>query len=86
MNAGTQQSRLRFSLQHLMLLVALLSLWLTMVHYCGQLAVIMSSSLLGVLFVLAGMALRWPLVASVGAVLSLAGPLLLGMVAAMLNR
>lgn len=85
MDARTQPPRFRFSLLHLMLLVALISLWLSMIHYGGQLAVIFTSSLLGGLFLLMGMAFRLQIVAVIGGILLLAGPFLLGMAAAMLN-
>lgn len=85
MNAGTGQSRLRFQLKHLMLLVAAISLWLATIHYWGSLAVILTSSLMGVMFFLAGIAFRMRIVAVIGGILLFAGPFLLGLATAMLN-
>ncbi|HZL89274.1 MAG TPA: hypothetical protein VFB96_12925 [Pirellulaceae bacterium] len=85
MTHSVQQPRFRFSLLQLLLLVALISLWLAMVHYGGVLAVILTSSLIGGLLVLVGMVYRLRIVAVIGGVLLLAGPFLLGMAAAMLN-
>jgi hypothetical protein len=85
MNARPQPPRFRFSLLHLMLLMALISLWLSLIHYGGSHAVIFSSSLIGMVCVLVGMVFRLQIVAVMGGILLLAGPFLLGLAAAMLN-
>ena len=86
MNGGATRPRLQFSLMTMALAIALISVWLAMVHYGGQLAIILSSSLVGLLLLLVGIACQLRALAIFGGFFLLVGPFLLGAVAAMLNR
>ena len=85
MNGGVPKPRLQFSLMNLAIVIALMNVWLAMVYYGGQLAIILSSSLVGLLFLLMGIAYQFRTLSILGGILLLVGPFLLGLVAAMLN-
>ena len=83
MTRARTRPRLQFSLRDLACLVGGISVWLAVVHYWGALGVVLTSPLVGLLFFLLGTGVRSRTIAVFGALLFLAGPLVLGIVCAL---
>jgi hypothetical protein len=80
MSSAAPRPRFQFSLRDLACLVAGISMWLAVVHYWGPLGVVLTSPLVGLFFLVLGIANRSRAIAVMGAFLFLAGPLVLGII------
>jgi hypothetical protein len=84
-NRAADRPRFQFSLRDLACLVVVISAWLAVVHYWGPLGIIFTSPLLGAGLLLVGIIYRLWMLAVLGVVLFLAGPMLLGITFALVH-
>lgn len=85
MNPAADRPKLQFSLRDVASLVVVICLWLAVFHYWGSLGVIFTSPLVGAGLLLVGIARRLRILAALGALLFLTGPMALGIAFAALN-
>ena len=74
-----------FSLKELLWLVTGFGVWLGVFHYFGSIGIILSSPLLGIWLIFIGTYFRLRSLTILGAFIFFAGPLVLGMIAAIFD-